>query len=201
MSGIIGLAVRSYMSSWTLGYYSRLVKPEGSRLVLCEGSAVHGQRNRICRQITPKDDWVFFLDDDMIFEPDTLMRLLSANVPIIGGLYLTRRPPYYSAAGWKNPDGSARFLSAEDMNSGKVLEVDWVGTGCMLIRREVFEVLEYPWFEAGRIHPDEMSEDVWFCWKAKQAGLRVYIDTSVRLGHRVEAYVQWGPGGKELRVQ
>lgn len=201
MPGIIGIATRTYMPSWTLGYYSHLIKPDGTRLVMCEGSAIHGQRNRICRQRTPQDEWVFFMDDDMVLEPDTLVRLLAHNVPIVGGLYLTRHPPYISAAGWKNPDGTARLLSADDMHSGRLVEVDWVGTGCLLIRREVFEALEYPWFEAGRIHPDEMSEDVWFCLKAKAKGFPVFVDTSVRPGHRIDAYVRWGDRGVELRVQ
>lgn len=200
MPGIIGIATRTVMPSWTLGYYSDLYKPAGSRLLICEGSAVHGQRNFICRQRTPQDEWVFFLDDDMVFGSDVLMRLLAHNVPIVGGLYLTRRPPYYSAAGWKDGD-HAKFLSDEDMHSGRLLSVDWVGTGCLLIRKEVLDALEYPWFEAGRIHPDEMSEDVWFCWKAKAKGFPVYVDTSVRVGHRIEAYVQWGSQGRELRVQ
>ena len=43
-------------------------------------------------------EWVWFIDDDMLFAPDHLLRLLSHDVPIIPSLYCTRQEPFSALA-------------------------------------------------------------------------------------------------------
>lgn len=75
----------------------------------------------------------------------------------------------------------------------------------MLIRREVLEAVEPPWFEYG-----DRSEDIMFCEKAKAAGFEIYCDLSARLGHITTAVVwpainegKWAAGftiGRDLNL-
>jgi len=62
------------------------------------------------------------------------------------------------------------------------------GMGFMLIKKGVFESLQYPWFEP--IHQsiknleDFTSEDVAFCLKAREKGFEIFVDPTVIVGHQ-----------------
>jgi GT2 family glycosyltransferase len=59
--------------------------------------------------------------------------------------------------------------------------------GFMMCRKGAFEKVTYPWFEPA-MHEIEMSrdfssEDVSLCWKWKDAGVKVYVDPDIIVGH------------------
>ena len=59
------------------------------------------------------------------------------------------------------------------------MEVQANGMGFMLVKREVFDVIENP-FE----HLNEHQwEDFGFANKARQAGFKSYVDTKIVIGH------------------
>jgi hypothetical protein len=66
-------------------------------------------------------------------------------------------------------------------------EVGSVGTGVMLIKREVFQGMSEPWFDMPWQYDNRgyMGEDVFFCKKAQELGFKVYIDHDVskEIGH------------------
>jgi hypothetical protein len=69
-----------------------------------------------------------------------------------------------------------------------LMQVDYVGAGCLLISRKVLETLQYPWFFWSRNDPriplkERISEDLYFCKKAREAGFQIYLDASVRCLH------------------
>jgi hypothetical protein len=65
---------------------------------------------------------------------------------------------------------------------------DYIGFGWVLVRKGVFESIEYPWFAPklrklpGGIE-DVCSEDVAFCADAREAGFEIWVDPRVRVGH------------------
>jgi len=61
----------------------------------------------------------------------------------------------------------------------QVFPVDALGLGFTLIRRDVFQKLEYPWFEF-----KELSEDFEFMYKAQKAGFKVLLDSSILCLHK-----------------
>jgi glycosyltransferase involved in cell wall biosynthesis len=62
-----------------------------------------------------------------------------------------------------------------------LIEADALGTGCMLIKREVLETVGSPWFKC---HDGSAGgEDFYFCEKAKEAGFEVWGDFSVQCNH------------------
>jgi hypothetical protein len=81
-----------------------------------------------------------------------------------------------------------------------LIECDAVGFGCVLIRREVFEAIQYPYFEAD---PETGgAEDFDFCEKARAAGYKIWADFSIQANHeakgsfigREEFIACWGIG-------
>ncbi len=71
----------------------------------------------------------------------------------------------------------------------KPFTVDYTGFGWVLIKKGVFENMEYPWFapkmqvfESGGVQ-DMCGEDVSFCLDAKEAGIETWCDPRIRVGH------------------
>jgi glycosyltransferase involved in cell wall biosynthesis len=62
-----------------------------------------------------------------------------------------------------------------------LVKADALGTGCMLIKREVLESVGYPWFKC---HDGSAGgEDFFFCEQAKALGFEVWGDFSVQCNH------------------
>jgi len=148
-------------------------------------------------------DYLWFLDQDAVFLPQTLDRLLSRKMPIVSALEMMRiETCCYPMAliGPPNPDtGKYRIQAPEvyqfaaehyDCTSnrpqilepppqGSLLETGFTGCHCLLIRRDVIEGMEPPWFEG--YNPG--GEDQYFCEKAGALGIPTYVDLSVFVGH------------------
>lgn len=145
---------------------------------------VSAGRNAIVRNFLETDgDWLWFIDDDMVFESDILMRLLANKVDIVQALTLMRVPPH-NATMYMGPD-PINFLYTQKVltDEMRLVEVDACGTGGMLIRRRVLEVLGSPWFDVGHIGTGALGEDIAFCEKAKAHGFGVFVDTTTPAGH------------------
>lgn len=119
---------------------------------------------------------IFFVDDDMLFPPSALVQLLAHDLPIVGGLYYGRSAPHLPIAYRKVFDN--QWVATTKFCPG-LQEVDAIGAGCLLIKREVFEKLSRPWFEFS----DRMGEDMWFCERAREAGYPIVLDADVKARH------------------
>lgn len=111
MSGIIGVAAsRNARYSAFTERLANLEKPDGTKVVIKTGIDIAINRRDIVREaIACHDDWVFFVDDDMLFPPDHLERLLAHDLPAVGSLYLNRTPPFYVMAfGARGVDGGGQ---------------------------------------------------------------------------------------------
>jgi hypothetical protein len=76
---------------------------------------------------------VFFLDDDVLFHPDVLKKLLSHQRPIVSGLYYTKTAVPTPLALHDEGEGTARGWTP-----GELIEVAGHGMGCTLIDADVF---------------------------------------------------------------
>ncbi len=152
-------------------------------------STVHGQspaagRNIIIKQAIENDcTHIFFMDDDMVFPPDTLTRLLARKKDIVSALYLLRSFPHRAAFFDKAyPDGKNKFMPLTPGLSGLVKGTN-AGFGAVLIRTEVFKHMEEPWVRLGEIEKDGWCDDVGFFNRARSAGYDVWCDLDAPVGH------------------
>lgn len=149
-------------------------------------------RNRVAGEFLKTDaEWLLWLDTDIVFTVQDFDKLLMRGKtnPIVSGLYFRASdPPTPCAMRYK--DGRARVL--ETVPPGKVISVDTAGFGFMLTHREVLEKMlaqdfnpTHPWFDNGQIGPagQTLADDASFCWRAKQLGYDIILDTDVRVGH------------------
>lgn len=198
--------------------------PVRMRLETRSGDMVVRSRNHLAKRFLATDsEWSFWLDDDMVIPfghsgrfkqivtPDfdhvndawtgihTINRLISHGKSIVGGCYWDRR------GSGRLICGSSRAIMAP-IPSDNITPVDFIGTGCLLVHRKVFE-------DIGKKFPETLNEDglgnecgyfvefmkngrMWgedesFAWRAAQCGHTSFLDLAVLCGHAGMKY--YGP--------
>ncbi len=121
---------------------------------------------------------LFFVDSDMAFDPRVLERLLERNKDIIGGVYYHRHFPKEPVVGML-VDGKVKTVQEVPKEPFRCAAI---GTGCLLIRTEVFKKMPEPWFFYDP-PPNNLGEDTWFCVKAQEAGFEIWADPTVQVSH------------------
>jgi GT2 family glycosyltransferase len=142
-------------------------------------------------------DYLLSVDSDIIMERDTLQKLLHCQdqqKAISSGVYIQRKegvriPEIYV----HNPQtGGQKNIDISEVQQDRLIEVEGVGFGCCLVRRDVFEKVGNPWFQYhSNIEFDKvLSEDVDFCIKARTQGYKIVVDTSIKLLHISKQYLE-----------
>jgi hypothetical protein len=146
------------------------------RLTFSAGTLICDQRDKLAKEaIDCGADALLFVDSDMRFPADALLRLLAHDVPIVAANYTTRRVP-------PEPVAFERLATAEKLwtrpDSTGLEECAAVGMGLMLIRTDVLKAMEKPRFFIPYIAAIDghWGEDVWFCNQARKAGYGTLID-------------------------
>ncbi len=130
---------------------------------------------------------VLWLDTDMSFPPETAIRLAMHDQPIVACNYTTRDGSRQFTAMRKEQDARVPTRVETRPDSEGLEAVDAVGMGVMLMRTDVVNSLEQPWFVHGQntITRRDIGEDIMFCRALRAAGHTIYIDhdLSKEIGH------------------
>jgi len=176
-------------------------------------SKIEHARNRLAHKFLETDaKWLMMIDDDIIpcigrpawfrywvqaarsladlpLQRHVLHRLIGAGKTLVGASYFGRQEGGSLMA--SDQTLAPRARSYED----KVVEVDWVGTGCILIHRKVFNDIREKFGDTLKINvPDydydyfrpfdsAHGEDVSFCKRAKEAGHQPHLDLGLPVFH------------------
>lgn len=126
--------------------------------------------------------YLFAVDHDITFPPDTLKKLLLRNVPLVSGVYRQRNEQQtlelYGLHGQR--------LTAHDIwGETDLMPIRGCGFGCVLVKCSTLEAVGYPQFEYHHAldHKDTFSEDMDFCQKAKSLGVELWVDPTVICDH------------------
>jgi hypothetical protein len=161
-------------------------------MAMRSGANINRARNKLVAAFLNSDaTWAWFCDTDMVFNPDTLLRLVvaaqAADAKIIGALCCIVNEDSVVPTLFIDDDETIT-RAALDYPDGAVVEVAATGTGCLLIHRDVFEKMQanaggspWCWFNEGERKAQDGSgwwigEDVMFCLAARDAGFPVYVD-------------------------
>ena len=160
-----------------------LIVPEGYKtdFQYFYGYAVDQVRNLIADWTVKGYDYLFAVDHDMIFAPDTLQKLLECDKPIVSGVYRQRSEQQTIEI----YDQTLRHTPYEYLHGRGLVEVGGCGFGCVLVKKDVLVDVGYPQFVYHHAlnHANTFSEDLDFCKKAREKGHTIWCDTSIVCGH------------------
>ena len=152
----------------------------------------------------PDVQYLLFIDSDMGFAPDMILDMMHFDEPIVGAIYPQRNLP----TSWAGSGTGER----ETQRRGNFMEVEGVGMGCTLIRRDVIATMiaKFPELVDTKIAlqpyakilqsaganrlvrvfdkmtiPDRgcVSEDLSFCIRWRQCGGQVWAAVGYRISH------------------
>lgn len=186
MGGLIGVVAQETARYSMFGAsMTELDVPEGTIVKWRFGHHIADSTNALIQEMYDRDlDWLWIMGDDHSFSPNLLTSLLDRDVEIVVPVCLMRNPPYRPVAfDYAGAENESVRVNLTDHPDGGLIEVKSCGSAGMLIRREVFDFVERPWFEAGRGITAIVGEDLNFCDKAREAGFDIHLDLDHVLGH------------------
>lgn len=154
-------------------------------------------------------EWLWFVDSDMGFAPDTVERLIGSadptHRPVVGALCFAHRrlgrsplrgerygivPTLYR---WVETERESGFAPLPSWDRGEVITVGGTGAACLLIHRTALETVHSKygtWFDT-ITHPSAnvgggsrtFSEDLSFCLRLAGCDLPLNVDTGVHTTH------------------
>jgi hypothetical protein len=196
--------------------------------VVNESLITRARNKLVCLFLETNCDYLMFIDADISFTGQNVATLLEADKDIICGIYPKKEVDWgrinqAAEEGWNNlQDFAGAYVinlnvgqvSAEIDKHG-VIEVRHGGTGFMLIKRRVFEILKdhVPTYRTSTVKNKEgeyekpltheffatsidssgtlLSEDYHFCELWKKHGGKIYANPFIKLSH-VGTYVYSG---------
>lgn len=157
-------------------------------LAMKAGSLIYTSRNDLALRAVQSDmDYVFWMDSDMQFPPDTLVRMVDVltknDLDILTGLYFRRVPPY-SPVLFDRLEMRRNICSWSEFKElpDHLFEIGGCGFGCVLMSTEVFLSVQAK--HGNMFAPmGNNGEDIAFCIRARDCGYKIWCDPSIICGH------------------
>ena len=162
-----------------------LRKHPETEMAFQSGVFVHENQNNLVELAKAKKaSHLFLVEHDIVFDPDTLQRLLDLDKDVVAAPYsgraLPRRPLIYQKAN----DGEL-YMMSYDIWPDKPFKCYGVSTGCTLVKMSVFDKIEKPYFsfEYTKEGKMKMSQDIYFSKKVNEAGMECWVDPTIDVVH------------------
>lgn len=157
-------------------------------------------------------DELIWIDSDIRFDPDDVAKLRAHELPLVAGVYAKKGVQDLAL----HIEPGLRELRMGE--GGGLYDVRYVGAGFLCTRRAVYEDIQrvfslpvcntqfgartVPYF-LPMVLPDAgaywyLGEDYAFCERARQAGYRIAVDTTIRLGHIGSYTYGWEDAGQAI---
>jgi len=174
MKIIAALPTRGLIFARTI---SSLIENKVDDIVIVEGMPIPDAHNKAVSGALEKGaTHIWMVEEDHYFQPGTLQKLLDLKAEVACANYPMRD-------GGKI--GVVRIVDDKVFNCG---------TGCMLVKREVFEKIGEPYFDSSKtfnphtwkvsdIPAEYGGQDIYFGWKLKQLGIEIRQVPDYQVGH------------------
>ena len=183
---------------------SILTPPEDRSLIATQmGSLIYTSRNELALRamkfgkdedgddaiIDTDFDYVLWLDSDMVFGQDLLIRMKKVmdenDLDFLTGLYFRRVPPYSPVLFDTleiTEEGGCHWTDFKSVPEQGLFKVGGCGFGAVLIKTDVLFDVQARF--GNMFQPiANMGEDLSFCWRARQCGYDIWCDPSIELLH------------------
>ena len=164
-----------------------LEKPGPTVVAFQIGSLIYTSRNQLAAEaIRQGADYIFWLDSDMMFVPQTLKYMMQVleqqdEETILSGLYFRRVAPFSPVAFDKLDIDENKWSNITEVPDG-LFEVEGIGFGCVLMPTQAAIDVQAKFgdmFAPLNGH----GEDLAFSWRVRQCGYKLLVDPRFELGH------------------
>lgn len=194
-------------------HHGRVLNTAGPYMIRCDSGGLVESRNLAVQRFLDETEheWLWFIDTDMGFEPNTVDRLLDAadpvERPVVGALCFGLRENAYDGMGgrraipvptlytWaRTPKGEFGFTNRWAYPPNTLVQVAGTGAACLLIHRTALEKIRGEhgdmWFDQVRYGDGRpVSEDLSFCYRLNGVGVPVFVHTGVKTTHHKQIFV------------
>ena len=191
---------------WDMGHDQHVLSAGWYATRYGTGGIVQARNDTVIQFLKGPGEWLFWIDTDMGFAPDTVDRLLASadkkERPVVGALCFAMREVAVDGMGgfivqpaptvfdWiELEDGRQGFHTRLEYEKDQLLQVAGTGSAAILIHRSVFEKIQEEhgntWYspvfnKSMNLH---VSEDLSFCSRVGAMNIPVHIDTGVKTSH------------------
>ena len=189
---LISIPCRDQISVKFIEHLMNLIKPCECMYRFGTSGLVFDARDEACSvALSGKYTHVLFIDSDMYFEPNALIKALERKTDVLTGLYFKRKgnhePVLYKAIGQRqyNENGAVKFHGYAEIETDlnrDYFPVEGCGFGFVLVKTDVLKKMHetnVSWFEP----IPGMGEDLSFCERLKPLNIPIMCDTTITLGH------------------
>jgi len=141
-------------------------------------------------------DKILWIDSDITWNPEDVLKLYKSDKDIISGAYLLANGEVMA----HSKKLSAPYRYDEVINMTEPVEVESAGFGFICFKSGIFEKMPRPWFQSfpvttqvdGKDYTFNMiGEDMSLCYRAKELGFEIWLDPTVRLTHHKTVRLTW----------
>lgn len=192
VTGVIGIS--SGESARYATFYDELTqvdRPENVVVLQAAGLYIQKNRDQLAKQaLALGAEWIWYVDDDHFFPPDTLTKLLAHNVDIVSAVAVRRVAPFLPVVYYEeDADGEVQkhSFAGDDIGLKPVLAA---GAGCILVKTHVHTAMGAPYWRFGTTKSGELDgEDIEFCKRARANGFTIWYDFNAPIGHKTTVIV------------
>lgn len=120
---------------------------------------------------------IFFVDDDQILPPNTLLKLLEHDKDVVTCNLISRVPPFNPFL-FDRADENGRVYCLPLTDQKGLIEILACGCGGILILTDIFDIIG-PW----AITEEIKTEDLFLCKQLRDKGFKIFCDLNTPSGH------------------
>ena len=159
---------------------------------ISKSSLIYDARNMLAETALKSGaDRIMWFDSDMTFEPEIIQKLsadLDEGRDFVSGLYFKRKNPIgpvvYKETGYlQDGDKVTPYAHCyEDYPDSQLFECAGVGFGAVMMNAQLIRDV-YDAFGAPFAPQPGFGEDLSFCRRCTELGVKIWCDSRVKLGH------------------
>jgi len=185
---LIAMPTMDMMPIKTVRCLIDLLRREQDEIQFTNGSLVYNSRTYLVNYALEHGfTHIMWIDSDMTFPSDTLLRLFKHDLDIVSCICYSRQGNHSPCAymsvrkGDKTHSGSLTPIDIKD-DMPELIEVDGCGAAMMLVKTDVYKKVGkrfHEWYEPKW----NLGEDLSFTERAKKCGFKIWCDTTIDIGH------------------
>ena len=193
MKTLIAVPSHDYVHAEFTKSLMNLEMPQDTGFTMITNTLIYTARTLIMDNAVEMDfDNVLWIDSDMTFKPDALMKLagdMEQGLDMVCGIYFTRKFPMFpgiqSELHWRIKEDGWVDTGAKcymDYPKDSLFEVQGCGFGFVMTSVDLLKRMKEKY--GSPFYPlMGMGEDTAFCWRVREAGGKIWCDSRVKCGH------------------